>query len=53
MTEQFDVKYKDFIKICRLCCKKNNNLIPIYHKTEDDPIPAMLLKIGLNVNDKV
>lgn len=60
-----DLKYEDFIKICRLCCKRSNNLSPIYHKTEDtsnnfwnedndtvadtDSTSAMLLTLGLNV----
>ncbi|XP_037024773.1 zinc finger protein 492-like isoform X2 [Bradysia coprophila] len=58
MTERFDLKFEDFIAICRLCCNKGTGLIPIFPETEDvsnnvteptDSIPAMLLKIGLSV----
>lgn len=66
MTERFDPKYKDFENICRFCCKKSENLIPIHQKIDDfknvwndnndpapntDSIPEMLLKIGLTVID--
>lgn len=65
MTARIDLKYEDFIKICRLCCERSNNLTPIYYKTEDtsksfwngdnddtNSTAAMLLKIGLNVMTK-
>lgn len=35
MTEQIDLKYKDFVKICRLCCNESTNLIPIFRPIED------------------
>lgn len=62
MNERNDLKFEDFIKICRLCCKSSKNMSSIFHKTEDDTksstddtgaerdtITAMLLKIGLSV----
>lgn len=35
MNKLMDLKYVDFIKICRLCCKRSDNLTVIYHKTEN------------------
>lgn len=61
MTARIDLKYGDFNKICRLCCKRSKKLTSIYQTTEDtsdfpndtvadnDSIAAMLLKLGLSV----
>lgn len=60
MTKEFDLKFEDFIKICRLCGKKSKRLTQIFPKTEDvsdngsdieDGIAEMLLKIGLSVTN--
>lgn len=62
MNKRIGLKYEDFVKICRLCCKSSVKMSSIFHKTEDDTnfltddtgadsdsIAVMLLKIGLSV----